>query len=379
MSSQTNHHDIIVIGVGGMGSAATYHLAKRGYDVLGLEQFDIPHEKGSNHGVTRIIRKAYFEDTSYIPLLQRAYELWETLQEENGRQLLHRHGSITAGRPDEKNFNGAIQACERYSLPYEVLASNELSNRFPGYQLPEEFQAVYQPDGGFLASDRCLIAHVEEAFENGGEVHAREKVLDWSVTSEGVRVESEDDEYTADRLIISAGPWAQEIIDELKGRATPERQVLGWFQPKASSHFAPDNFPVFTATLDRGPYYGFPVFETPGFKIGRHHHLEQDTTPEALDETPRPEDEQLLRDIAEEYFPTGAGPTMRLTTCLYTNSPDEQFIIDTHPDHPEVVIAAGFSGHGYKFCSVVGEILADLATEGQTEHPIGLFRLERLE
>lgn len=379
MANRTSHYDVIVIGVGGMGSAASYHLAKRGYNVLGLEQFDIPHEKSSNHGVTRIIRKAYFENPAYVPLLHRAYELWEILQEENDRTLLHLHGSITAGTPEDENFTGAIQACEEHDLPYEILSSDKLTNRFPAYQLPESFKGVYQPDGGFLASDRCLIAHVEETFENGGEIHTREKVLNWDVTSSGVQVNTEHNEYTADRLIISAGPWAQELIDDLQGLATPERQVLGWLQPKQSSHFTPDNFPIFTVTVDEGPFYGFPVFETPGFKIGCHHHLKQDTTPETLDETPRPEDERHLRSVAEKYFPTGAGPTMRLSTCMYTNSPDEQFIIDTHPNYSEVVIAAGFSGHGYKFCSVVGEILADLAIQGQTEHPIDLFSFDRLE
>lgn len=378
MTRTDNHYDVIVIGVGGMGSAATYHLAKRGCDVLGLEQFDIPHQKGSNHGVTRIIRKAYFENPAYVPLLHRAYDLWETLQEKQGRQLLHLHGSITAGRPGEENFEGAIQACEEHDLPYDVLTSEYLTNQFPGYQLPPDFNAVYQPNSGFLASDRCLVAHVEQAFKNGGEIHAREKVLDWSVTSEGVQVESEDHDYTADRLVISAGPWARELVDDLQGQATPERQVLGWFQPEEPAHFTPKQFPIFTATLDEGPYYGFPAFEVPGFKFGLHHHLEQDTTPETLDDTPLPEDEQVLRDVAEEYFPTGAGPTMRLATCMYTNSPDEQFIIDTHPDHQEVVMAAGFSGHGYKFCSVVGEILADLAIEGETDHPTDLFRFDRL-
>lgn len=373
-----NHYDVIVIGVGSMGSAATYHLAKRGHDVLGLEQFDIPHRKGSYHGLTRIIRKAYSEDPAYVPLLHRAYGLWETLQEENGRRLLHLHGSIAAGQPDEENFNGAIEACETHDLPYEVLSSDELSARFPGYQLPDEFRAVYQPDGGFLASDRCLIAHVEEAFNNGGEIHTRERVCEWEATAEGVRVETDDDAYTADRLVISAGPWAQELVEELRGSATPERQVLGWFQPTVPSNFAPERFPIFTATLEDEPFFGFPTFEVPGFKIGRHHHREQETTPETLEETVHPEDERILREAVEKYFPSGAGPTMRLTTCMYTNSPDEQFVIDTHPDHANVVVAAGFSGHGYKFSSVVGEILADLAIEGETDHPIDLFRMDRL-
>ena len=378
MTESDNHYDVIVVGVGGMGSAATYHLAKRGHDVLGLEQFGIPHEKGSSHGVTRIIRKAYSEDPAYVPLLDRAYELWQALEEEQGQQLLYQQGSIAAGLPDEENYNGAIEACEEHDLPYEILSSEELSSRYPGYQLPDEFKAVYQPDGGFLASDRCLIAHVQQTFKQGGEIHAHEKVLDWSVTSDGVRVKSEDDEYTADRLVISAGPWAQELVDDLRGNATPERQVLGWFQPKEPAQFTPDSFPIFTATFDGNPYFGFPTFEVPGFKVGKHHHLEQDTTPDTMDRTPRPEDEEVLRDMVEEHFPHGAGPTMNLATCLYTNSPDEQFIIDTHPDYPEVVIAAGFSGHGYKFCSVVGEILADLAIDGKTEHPTDLFRFDRL-
>ncbi|MDL5363249.1 N-methyl-L-tryptophan oxidase [Halalkalicoccus sp. NIPERK01] len=316
MTRSANHYDVIIIGVGGMGSAATYHLSKRGHDVLGLEQFDIPHENGFNHGVTRIIRKAYLEDPEYVPLVHRAYENWRTLQEENGRKLLHLHGSVTAGRPDERNFNGTIGVCEEHDLPFEVLRSDELSARFPGYQLPDGFKGVYQPDGGFLASDRCLVAHVEKAFNNGGEIHAREWVRDWDATSSGIRVESEDDVYTADRLVISAGPWAQELVEKLQANATPERQVLGWLPPDEPPNFIPERFPVFTVTLDGEPFYGLPTVEVPGFKIGRHHHLEQETTPATLDETPRPEDERPLRDAAEEYFPGNAGPTMRLTTCL---------------------------------------------------------------
>lgn len=379
MSQSDNHYDVIVIGVGGMGSAATYHLAKQGHDVLGLEQFNIPHQRGSSHGLTRIIRKAYSEGAAYVPLLNRSYELWEELAEESGRDLLYQTGSIAAGRPDEKNFNGAIEACEKHDLPYEVLSSGELAERHPGFQLPDDFEAVYQPGGGFLASDQCLIAHVEQAFEHGGEIHPREGVTGWEVRSNGVHVETEERSYTADRIVISAGAWAQELIEELRGNATPERNVIGWFQPTEPDHFTPENFPVFTATFDEGPYFGFPTFEVPGFKIGRHHHLEEETTPESMDRTPRPKDEAVLRDAVEEYFPTGAGPTMQLTTCMYTNSPDEQFIIDTHPEFPEVVVAAGFSGHGYKFCSVVGEILSDLALDGETSHPIEMFSFDRLE
>ena len=335
-------------------------------------------DRGSNHGVTRIIRKAYFEGAGYVPLLNRAYDLWKRLESESGRRLLYRYGSVTAGRPDGEQVRGAVEACEAHDLPYEVLTSDELTARFPGYRLPDGFEAVYQPDGGFLASDRCLAAHVEATFEHGGEIRARERVTDWMVTPTGVRVETDADAYEADRLVVTAGAWAQEVVGELRGSATPERQVLGWFYPREPAYFSPERFPVFTATFDEGPYYGFPTFEVPGFKIGRHHHREQDTTPETLDETPHLEDERVLREVAEAYFPGGAGPTMKLATCLYTNSPDERFILDVHPDHPDVVLAAGFSGHGYKFASVVGEILADLAIDGRTAHEIGAFGLDRL-
>ena len=375
MSEQ--HFDAIVVGVGGMGSAAVYHLARRGKRVLGLERFDIPNDMGSSHGVTRIIRLAYFEHPSYVPLLKRAYALWRELQDVAAEQLLYITGSVDAGPPGSPVFEGARTSAEVHGLPHEVLPSAELTRRFPGYRLPAETMAVLQPEGGFLLPERCIVAHVDAALRFGAEVHAREQVLDWEPLEEVVMVRTSRATYAAERLIVSAGAWAGKLVPRLARLAVPERQVLAWLQPQHPEWFAPDRFPVFVVTVEDGHYYGLPVFGVPGFKLGRYHHLEQRVDPDSIDRDCHPEDEAVLRKFAERYFPDGAGPTMALKVCQFTNSPDEHFIIDFHPDSSRVVIAAGFSGHGYKFCSVVGEILADLAIDGSTRHDINLFRLDR--
>lgn len=369
--------DVIVVGVGGMGSAAVYHLARRGERVLGLERFDIPHAMGSSHGVTRIIRLAYYEHPSYVPLLRRAYALWRDLQEAAGESLLYITGGVDAGPDGSAIFEGSRRSCELHRLPHEILTSAELRERFPAYQLPPETRAVFQPDAGFVLPERCIVAHVEAAQALGAEVHGRERVLAWESRPGGVRVETDRGVYEAGRLVLSAGAWAGSLEPTLASLAVPERQVLAWFQPTAAALFRPSRFPVFVLAVDEGHFYGLPVFGVPGFKVGRFHHLREQVAPDLIDREAHPRDEDLLRGFARRYFPEGAGPTMALKVCMFTNSPDEHFIIDVHPRDPRVVIAAGFSGHGFKFCSVVGEILADLATVGATHHDIGLFRLDR--
>ncbi|WP_101296906.1 N-methyl-L-tryptophan oxidase [Halegenticoccus soli] len=378
MSSTDGRYDVVVLGVGGMGSAATYHLARRGLDVLGLERYDVPNAMGSSHGVTRIIRRAYYEHPSYIPLIERAYDLWDELEARTGRDLLHRTGSIDAGPPDSDVFSGSRRSCEEYDIPHEVLTSGELTERFPGYRLPDEYVALYQPDGGFLVPEQCIVAHVEAAHAEGAEVRARERVVDWEATADGgVCVRTDKGEYGADGMVIATGAWTAEFVDELSGIAVPERQVLAWLQPTAPDRFAPESFPVWNFRVPEGRFYGFPVYDVPGFKLGKYHHREETVDPESWNREPDAEDERLLRRFAERYFPDGAGPTMRLATCTFTNTPDNDFVLDTLPDHPQVAVGAGFSGHGFKFASVVGEILADLAVVGETDHPIERFRLER--
>ena len=280
---KTEHFDTIVVGVGGMGSAAVYHLAQRGQRVLGLEQFDIPHDMGSSHGVTRVIRLTYFEHPSYVPLLARAYALWRELEQTGGEQLLHITGSIDAGAPDSFVVEGSISSCAEHNLAHDVLTSGELTHRFPGFNLPPEMMAVWQPDGGFLLPERCIVHHVLQAQAAGGEVRAREQVLEWQAEQGSVTVRTNRATYTAERLIFTAGAWSQSLLSLLGENAVPERQVMGWFQPAQPDLFAVGRFPVFNALTPEGHFYGFPIYGVPGFKIGKFHHLREQTAPDDVD------------------------------------------------------------------------------------------------
>ncbi|MEC9289146.1 MAG: N-methyl-L-tryptophan oxidase [Chloroflexota bacterium] len=372
-------YDAIVIGVGGMGSAAVYHLAQRGLQVLGVEKHAIPHEMGSSHGYSRMIRYTLQEHPSYVPLVRRSYELWHEMEETAGEELMVTTGSIRAGAPDSPFFLNAQEACDLHSIPYEILTASEVNKRFPGYRFPEEISSVYQADGGFLLPERCILTHVQAAERAGADVHSQETVLDWEVRGDGVQVRTDRDTYTAGRLVVTAGPWAANLVPELAAYAVPERQVMGWFQPKRPELYAADAFPVFGLFTEEGRYYGFPSHAVPGFKIGRAHHLLQKVNPDAINREVHPEDEDILRQAVNRYFPLAAGKLLDGKTCMYTNTPDEHFMIGTLDGQPQVSVAAGFSGHGFKFASVIGEIMADLAQSGATEHDINLFRLDRFK
>ncbi len=372
--------DVIVVGVGGMGSAAIWQLARRGRRVLGIERFDIPHTMGSSHGVTRIIRLPYYEDPRYVPLLRRAYELWREIEAASGERLFVKTGSIDASPEDGELFQGALASARLHHLEHEILTGAQIADRFPAYRLPADHRAIYQPDGGFIASERAIVAHVRAAQSAGAEIHARERVLEWTPLGDnGVSVVTDKGRYRARRLVLAAGAWMGEMAAILKRIAVPERQVLAWLQPRRPELFDPGRFPVFNVAVDEGRYYGLPVFEIPGFKFGRYHHRgETLATADEPRRDPDAKDERLLRRFADRYFPEGSGPTMALRTCMFTNTPDEHFIIDRHPDHPQVVLASPCSGHGYKFCSVIGEILADLAADnGSSRHDLDFLRLGR--
>jgi sarcosine oxidase len=373
--------DVIVVGIGGMGSATAWQLARRGQRVLGLERFDIPHTMGSSHGVTRIIRLPYYEDPAYVPLLHRAYALWRELEAATGDRVLVTHGSIDAGPEDGEIFQGALASARLHALEHTVLTGAEVNDRYPGYRLPAGHRAIFQPQGGYLLSERAIVAHVRAAQDAGAEIHAREQVLGWAARpgGEGVTVTTDRGTYEAGRLVLTAGAWMADLAPLLQGVAVPERQVLAWLQPQAPDLFTPERFPVFNLEVEEGRYYGFPVVEVPGFKFGRYHHRAEHMPAEAMRREVDAADESLLREFADRYFPQGTGPTMALRACIFTNTPDEHFILDHHPAHPQVVLASPCSGHGYKFCSVVGEVLADLATgDGTTRHGIEFLRLGRL-
>jgi sarcosine oxidase len=371
-------YDLIVIGVGGMGSATAYHAARRGLKVLGLEQFDIPHALGSSHGVNRIIRLAYYENPKYVPLLRRAYELWRELENHAGERLLIVTGSIDAGGEDSKTVQGSLRSCKDHHLPHDVLDAASLRRRFPGYQLAADMVGVYQPDGGFVLSERCIVAHVAAAQALGAQVHARERVVEWQADDTGISVTTTRDTYRARRMIVTAGPWARRLVPALQHLAVPERQVMMWTQPLRPEYFRLGAFPVFNFEAPEGRFYGFPVYGIPGFKLGKYHHRgEEVDDPDRMDRACHPEDEEALRTGIRRYFPDANGPIMAMKACLFTNTPDEHFILDRLPDNPHVGVAAGFSGHGFKFCSVIGEIMTELVAEGGTRHDIGLFRLDR--
>ncbi len=374
--------DVIVVGVGGMGSATCWQLAKRGQRVLGLERFDIPHAMGSSHGITRIIRLPYYEHSAYVPLLHRAYELWHDIEQVTETTLLVTTGSIDGGPEDDPLFNGAMRSAALHSLPHEVLTGAEVNARFPGYRMPQRSRFIYQPRGGLIASERAIVAHVNAAMAEGATIQAREKVLGWDahVSGEGVTVRTDKATYQAARLVITAGAWIGELAAPLAGLAVPERQVLAWTQPLQPELFTPSRFPVFNLQVEEGRYYGFPVYEVPGFKFGRYHHRGETMPADEMRRDVDAIDESLLRRFGERYFPDGTGPTLGLRGCMFTNTPDEHFVLDHHPRHKQVVLASPCSGHGYKFCSVVGEILADLAMgDGGSRHDIGFLRLNRPE
>jgi sarcosine oxidase len=377
-------YDAIVIGVGGMGSSAAYHLARRGASVLGLEQFNIGHDFGSSHGVNRIIRLAYAEGSAYVPMLRRAYVLWREIQREAGERLLYVTGGVDAGPENGTIVPGSLRSCRLHQLRHEILDTKELQRRFPGYRLPRDLMAVYQPDAGFVLSERAIIAYARAAQHHGAEIHGLEAVRSWKFERGGVTVRTNKSRYAARKLVITAGPWASKLVPFLSRRklAVPERQVMMWTQPRKPQHFQPASFPIFNMEAREGRalqhYYGFPVFGVPGFKIGKYHHLRENADPDTMDRRPHSRDEKLLRAAIQNYFPDANGPTLAMKTCLFTNSPDEHFLIGLHPKNHRAVIAAGFSGHGFKFASVVGEILADLALEGSSgQFDLKMFSLER--
>jgi sarcosine oxidase len=374
----TESYDAIIVGVGGVGSATTYHLADRGLDVLGLERYDVPHAKGSSHGGTRIIRRVQHEDPAYVPLVERAYDLWRDLESETGRDLLYPTGSIHAGPPSSGVVEDALMACTDQEVPHELLSAEQVGTRFPGYELPDDYRAVYQPDGGFLAVERCTVAHVEAAHAAGATVRARERVLDVAETTDGVRVRTDKARYEADELVVTAGAWTREFLPELAPETVPVRAVMAWFHPERPEWFAPDQFPVFVIRDEHEGGYGFPRFETPGFKIGLGAPLPA-VDPDEMDPGPTRAEEELHRRFVERYFPAGAGPTMRLSTCLWTMTEDEQFLLGRPSGYDSVTVGAGFSGHGFKFASALGEVLADIAVAGETDHEIEIFDVNRID
>lgn len=372
-------YDVIVLGLGGMGTAAALALARRGRRVLGLEQFAVGHDRGSAHGRTRVIRMAYYEHPDYVPLLRRAYDLWYELEQRTGRHLFTECGVLNIGPPDGEVVPGVLQAAEQHHLPVEGLDAAELRRRYPAFRLGDEYAGVLEPRAGFLHVEDCVSAHAEEARRLGAEFRENEPAMSWKADGGGVVVRTERDTYAADRLVITAGPWAGRVLAGLGLPLTVLRKVVLWIGTADDRLFTRDRFPIYLAETPNGFYYGFPVLDATGQKTARHDGGDVVADPSHVNRTVTDADEADCRAFLRAHLPDVNGPTQRASVCLYTVTPDHHFILDVHPEYPQIALAAGFSGHGFKFAPVVGEVMADLADAGRTELPIGRFRLGRFE
>lgn len=374
----SQHWDCIVIGVGGMGSAACAELARRGLRVLGLEQHQQAHDRGSSHGESRIIRQCYFEHPNYVPLLLRAYEHWSRLERDCGRQLYFPVGLLIAGLPDGEAVRGARLAAQQHRLALEDLALDEVARRFPVFRLPESHAAVYEPNAGYLLAEDCVRAHWAGARAAGAELREDEPVRSWEVRDGRVAVRTERGEHVADRLVITAGAWAGQILRELQLPLTVVRKVAGWFPAPAELTTPGSRMPTFYVEQGDRAFYGFPSLDGRTVKSAEHSGAVPVADPSTVSRAVSPGDLLPLQTFLGDVLPGVSSIPERTSVCMYTLSPDHHFLIDRHPEHPQVAFAAGFSGHGFKFCPVVGEALADLAVAGQTELPIGFLGLHRL-
>lgn len=370
-------YDVAIIGLGGMGSAALYHLVRRGLSVIGLEQFAPGHDRGSSHGLTRIIRLAYFEHPSYVPLLHRAFALWRDLEVDAGERLLHVTGGLDVGMRGSRVLEGSLESCRAHGLPHDLLSAGEVNSRFPGYGLPDELLAVFQPDAGFLEPEKCIAAHVTLGRKLGADVRSGTRVHGFRRLAGGIAILVDDGEIHASQVVIAAGAWSPVLLKELRHLMRPERQVVGWFGIDQPGTFALGRFPVFVMESSPGIFYGFPQHGVPGFKIGKYHHRAESTDPDWQRREVDADDERVLRECVSTHFRGADGPMLRADTCIFTNTPDEHFIIDRLPDVPEALLVSACSGHGFKFCSVIGEIVADLVVDGRSAHDLELFRLDR--
>jgi sarcosine oxidase len=369
--------DAVVIGLGATGSAALHRLALRGSRVLGLEQFTPGHDRGSSHGETRIIRLGYFEDPSYVPLLREAYRLWREIEAASGEPLLTVTGIMEFGAPDSALVAGTLASSRQHGLPHEVIDGAEVMRRIAPFRLPRDFVGVFQPDGGFLRAEPGVAAQLALATRAGAQVQVNTQVLAIEPRGRAVRITTRDATIDAGAAIVAAGPWLSQLLPDLAVPIRVTRQVLGWFAPEDPAAFALGNFPVFLCETRHGIHYGFPVHRGTGLKEAKHHHDDRTVEPNTSDRTISAQDERLIRGFLDEHLPAANGPLTSAKTCLYTMTPDGDFILDRLPGAPNVIVASPCSGHGFKFAPVIGDVIADLVVDGTTRRDISRFALKR--
>jgi len=375
--------NVIVIGLGAMGSAAAQHLAERGCIVRGFDQFAPPHSHGSSHGLTRIFRQAYFEDHRYVPLLLRAFELWQKLERDARERLLHLPGALVMGPLSGRLVERSASSARKFGLPHEILNAAELKRRYPVFEIRPDTHGSLEHHGGYRRLERGIERQLRQPGRSGAQLHTNEPIVGWNAAQDGSRVavRTARGTYSADRLVITAGPWAPQVLASLGLPMRTTRQVLFWFSPKEKiEYFREDRLPVYLIEAEENNLllYGFPVTgpDAEGVKVALHG-SEEVCTPETICREILPSDERSIRDRLSNTLPGLAGSLLHAETCLYTMTPDENFLLGAHPQHPAVTIAAGFSGHGFKFAPVIGEIIADIVVQGSTSADVDLFSLRR--
>lgn len=375
-------YDVIVIGLGGMGSAAAYRLAARGQRVLGLDRYGPAHSQGSSHGESRVVRQAYSTDPAYVPLLLRAYELWEQVERDSGRDLLTVTGGLMLGREDSLTIAGSERSARYWDLTHEILDARQVRRRFPTLTPARDTVGFYEQRAGFVRPEAGVAAHLQLAEAYGAELRFHEPVTEWSAdpSGDGVRVVTGTGAYTASKLVVCPGAWAPEVLAELGLSFRVARYVQYWFDPLGgATPYLPDRHPVYIWEAGDGwLFYGFPALG--GRKAGVKVSFLRgggSCTPRTIDREVRPAEVEIARGYLRPRVPTLPGGLLRAATCMYTYAPDEHFVIATHPAYPQVTVGCGFSGHGFKFVPVVGEILSELGVDGSSRHPVDLFDPKR--
>jgi sarcosine oxidase len=375
--ANTANADVVVCGLGVMGCAALHQFASRGVRAIGIERFAPGHDRGSSHGETRIIRLGYFEHPSYVPLVRHAHAMWRDLEERTSQKLLHVTGIIEIGSPDSILIRGTLASATTHGLRHEVIGAGDLMRRYPAFRVPPDHVGVLQPDGGFLDVSACIRTLIARATDAGAQVRTHETIHAIEPHAGGVRVVTGHGVIEAAIAVVTAGPWLASLVPDLPMTLRATRQAMAWFETVELALFTPDRFPVFLIESAHGIHYGFPPFGTRGIKIAKHHHADETVEPDRYDRALSPHDEALIRSAVAECLPAANGRLLRAATCLYTMSPDGDFILDRLPMHPQIIVASPCSGHGFKFAPVIGEILADLAIRGETRHDISRFALSR--
>ena len=377
--AQSGGHDVIVVGLGAMGSATLYHLARRGLKVLGVEQFAPLHNRGSSHGDSRIIRETYFEHPLYVPLVQRAHELWRDLEAVSGKSLLTVNGGLMIGPPDGTVVMGTLRSAREHGLPHEILSAADVKKRYPPFELDSDLVAVLDPRAGYLDPEECTRAHLDLAAAAGAETRFNERVVSWSATDHSIRVVTSKASYESERLLLSVGSWTRSLVGDLHLPLEIERQTVFWFDaPAPASDYQATRFPIYAYEFKPGVIcYGFPELPT-GVKASVMHDGEIVGAPEGVSRVVTdPETNALRAALAPILADLSRARVRDSTTCIFTNTPDHDFVIDFHPDHADVLISSPCSGHGFKFASAIGELQADLLTKGNSRFDLAPFRLDR--